>query len=464
MKQQVPTIEKERFRYNTFNLMVGNTIANSRSGDTARWHARLAALLAASGKYDSAAAHYGRALRVLDEVTTADSNPENGTQRLKWRLQWQFELAATEAKRGRHQDAIALYQEILKTEPECVEVQVNLAAQLAIVDASRLEEALGLCMRALALRPVFAEAHYNRNMLLRRLGRQSEAVRVYWEYLVRDIGADIVKQSMPEELARAVLSSDGVGLELRTGILSCDGSEDVYASEDNGVTVVCVKWGTKYGAEYVNRLYNSTMRHRGGLHVAFACLTDNIEGIDLHVNLTILLLDGGWKGWWNKCQLFSSAISAKLRALGHSRCLYLDLDTVVVGPLVDLLMWSPPSGVLGLLKTDQMANEQREGGYNSSIMAWRIDNDADAASLLFLYSFLHAHFAAVSKYIYKFDHWLEMAHASARFLEDIFPDQIVEYRSLDEEAVSPPNATIVCFPLLPKPHSATAPWVAQHWV
>ncbi|KAF1786266.1 hypothetical protein GQ600_19072 [Phytophthora cactorum] len=40
-------------------------------------------------------------------------------------------------------------------------------------------------------------------------------------------------------------------------------------------------------------------------------------------------------------------------------------------------------------------------------MAWRIDNDADAASLLFF------------KYIYKFDHWLEMAYASARFLEDI---------------------------------------------
>ncbi|ETP48688.1 hypothetical protein F442_05643 [Phytophthora nicotianae P10297] len=448
--------------------MAGNRIATSGSVDTARWHAKLAALLAASGKYASAAAHYRRALRILEEVTVADYNPEDDMQRLKWRLQWLFELAATEAKRGQHQDAIALYQEILQTEPECVEVQVNLAAQLAILDASRLEEALELCMQALALRPDFAEAHYNRNMLLRKLGRQSEAVCVYWWYLTRDIGADIVKESMPGELARAVLSFNGVNQELRTDRLNCDDSEKILcnqASEGNGVTVVCIKWGSKYGVEYVNRLYNSVMRYCGALHVAFVCLTDNAEGIDHHENLTILALDGGWKGWWNKCQLFSSAMTAKFRSLGHSRCLYLDLDTVVVGDLVELFMWSPPSGVLGLLKTDQMANEQRQGGYNSSIMAWRIDNHARAASLQFLYRFLHAHFCVINKYIYKFDHWLEMANVYACYLEDVFPEQIVEYRSLDVEAVSPPpNATIVCFPLLPKPHSATATWVAQYWV
>ncbi|KAI9996274.1 hypothetical protein PInf_013657 [Phytophthora infestans] len=446
--------------------MVGYRIATiSGSASTARWHARLAALLAVSGKYGSAAAHYRRALDGLEEVTAANSNPESYAQRLKWRLQWQFELAETEAKRLRHQDAIALYQEILHMQPECIEVLVNLAVQLAIVDASRLEEALELCMRALALRPEFPEAHYNRNVLLRRLGRQSEAVRIYWEYLARDVGAGIDKGIMHDKLATVMMTSAGVNQEVRSDKLDDNNTLYDEASADNGVTVVCVKWGTKYGAEYVNRLYNSVMRHRGGIHVTFACLTDNAEGVDLHENLTLLPLGGGWKGWWNKCQLFSTATSVKLRSLGHSRCLYLDLDTVVVGKLVELLIWSPPSGTLGLLKTDHMANEQRESGYNSSIVAWRIGIDAGEASLLFLYNFLHAHFAAVSKYIYKFDHWLEMAHARACFLEDIFPDKIAEYRSLDEEAVSPPaNAAIVCFPLLPKPHNATAPWVAQHWV
>lgn len=445
--------------------MAGDKITSSLADD-ARWHARLAALLAASGKNESAAAHYRWALRGLEE--TVDGGPEDEAKRQRRCLQWQFELAATEIKRGHRQDAIILYEEILQAEPECVEVQVNLAAQLAIADASRLAEALELCMRALTLRPDFAESHYNRNMLLRRLGRQCEAINVYWGCIVHDIGADIVRESMPDEIARAVLPLHVLGRLPQADKSSCADGEDPscnQSGEDGRVTVICVKWGTKYGAEYVNRLYNSVMRQGGGLEFTFVCLTENAEGINLHANLKILPLDDDWKGWWNKCQLFSGALSGKLRALGLSRCLYLDLDTVVVGNLVDLLLWSPPSGVLTLLKTDQMTNEQREGGYNSSIMMWRIDTDEDAVSLQFLFSFLQAFFATVNKYIYKFDHWLEMAHPAACFLEDVFPDQIVEYRSLDEKTEAPPpNVTIVCFPLIPKPHRATAPWIAQHWV
>ena len=42
--------------------------------------------------------------------------------------------------------------------------------------------------------------------------------------------------------------------------------------------VICIKWGTKFGAEYVNRLYrmvqkNLTIPHR------FVCFTDNSEGL-----------------------------------------------------------------------------------------------------------------------------------------------------------------------------------------
>ncbi|KAL3669533.1 hypothetical protein V7S43_004920 [Phytophthora oleae] len=441
--------------------MVGSRIASSSSAD-ACWHARLAALLTASGKHDSAASHYRRALRGLDEAAV-DGNPEDEAQLRKRRLQWQFELAATETKRGCHQEAIALYEEILATMPECVEVQVNLAAQLAIADASRLEEALGLCLRALTLRPNLAEAHYNRNMLLRRLGRQSEAVRVYWGYIARDIGVETPRESMPNDLARAVLFSEGVPQIGKSSYVGTEGTRCNQAIEEGGVTVVCVKWGMKYGPEYVNKLYNSVMRNSTGLQVAFACLTDSAEGIDPHENLNILELDDGWKGWWNKCQLFSSVTLTKLRALGHGKCFYLDLDTVVVGSMVDLLTWTPPLGVLALLKTDQMANEQREGGFNSSVVAWRVDEET--TSLQFIYSFLQTHFATVSKYIFKFDHWLEMAHREACFLEDVFTDQIFEYRSIRGETIAPPpNAAIICFPLLPKPHQASVPWVAQHWV
>ena len=58
--------------------------------------------------------------------------------------------------------------------------------------------------------------------------------------------------------------------------------------------IVCMKWGTKYGPEYVNRLYAMVRRHlRGDFH--FVCLTDDAKGIraEAHEDInTITLLLG----------------------------------------------------------------------------------------------------------------------------------------------------------------------------
>jgi len=42
--------------------------------------------------------------------------------------------------------------------------------------------------------------------------------------------------------------------------------------------VVCVKWGTMYGPEYVNRLYGMVSRHITP-PFRLVCLTDNRQGI-----------------------------------------------------------------------------------------------------------------------------------------------------------------------------------------
>ena len=45
------------------------------------------------------------------------------------------------------------------------------------------------------------------------------------------------------------------------------------------VNVLCIKWGSKYGPDYVNRLHNMVRRH---LHrpFRFVCLCDDRAGID----------------------------------------------------------------------------------------------------------------------------------------------------------------------------------------
>ena len=45
------------------------------------------------------------------------------------------------------------------------------------------------------------------------------------------------------------------------------------------VNVLCIKWGTKYGSDYVNRLYRMVGRHLRR-PFRFVCLTDEPERID----------------------------------------------------------------------------------------------------------------------------------------------------------------------------------------
>ena len=42
--------------------------------------------------------------------------------------------------------------------------------------------------------------------------------------------------------------------------------------------IICMKWGDKYGPEYVNRLYNMVSRHLT-LDFQMVCLTDDSTGI-----------------------------------------------------------------------------------------------------------------------------------------------------------------------------------------
>lgn len=99
--------------------------------------------------------------------------------------------------------------------------------------------------------------------------------------------------------------------------------------------VLCIKWGTKYGPEYVNRLFTMVRRHLSGpFH--FVCLTDNADGIDPGVTclpippLDVKLRPGQRDGAWTKLTTFE----ADLHGL-RGTALFLDLDVVVVGSLDD---------------------------------------------------------------------------------------------------------------------------------
>ena len=92
--------------------------------------------------------------------------------------------------------------------------------------------------------------------------------------------------------------------------------------------VLCMKWGTKYGPEYVNRLYAMVRRHLKG-DFRFVCLTDRTDGVRSEVRCLpippLALPEGIPERGWKKLTTFE----ADLHGL-RGTALFLDLDVVIV--------------------------------------------------------------------------------------------------------------------------------------
>ncbi len=93
------------------------------------------------------------------------------------------------------------------------------------------------------------------------------------------------------------------------------------------VNVICMKWGTKYGPDYVNTLYSMVKRHLT-LPFRFVCLTDDTngftDGIESFPIPPLDIPDGPERGW-DKLVTFTSPLYDL-----QGQVLFLDLDVVIV--------------------------------------------------------------------------------------------------------------------------------------
>lgn len=107
------------------------------------------------------------------------------------------------------------------------------------------------------------------------------------------------------------------------------GIEGVFMGSSDK-NVICIKWGTKFGADYVNRLYNMVEKNLKIPH-RFVCFTDNDAGLADGIEVRDLppfeekkIPDKAWR----KLSLFNE----KLADL-EGTALFLDLDIVIKGDL-----------------------------------------------------------------------------------------------------------------------------------
>lgn len=126
--------------------------------------------------------------------------------------------------------------------------------------------------------------------------------------------------------------------------------------------VVCVKWGNKYPAIYVNVLKKMVARHTT-VPYTFHCLTDDPAGVDQDVNIVQLPKEPHIKTWWSKLWMFSPEMPVK------GNILFFDLDVVIFNNIDNLFDHKP--GKFMIIRDFNRCRIPEWKLSNSSCMRWQ---------------------------------------------------------------------------------------------
>jgi len=204
--------------------------------------------------------------------------------------------------------------------------------------------------------------------------------------------------------------------------------------------ICCIKVGTKYGPEYPNRLAAMVKRHMTEPY-EFICLTDN--GKDLNCDWSPI--KEKYPGWWSKMLLFKPHPVVKGR-----RVLFLDLDTLIIGPLKELTLYNGPFCIL--------RDFYRPEGYGSAVMSISAGYGG------------HIWESFIKDPAY----WISMKGGdqdcikrnvnNADLWQDRYPGKVVSYK-VDCQSGPPPGASVVCFHGVPRPADVVdmVGWVKEAW-
>ncbi|MEL6790409.1 MAG: hypothetical protein AAFO78_07515 [Pseudomonadota bacterium] len=104
--------------------------------------------------------------------------------------------------------------------------------------------------------------------------------------------------------------------------------------------IACMKWGTRYGPAFANRLYLAVRRQMKS-PFRFLCFTDDTTGllneIECHPLPPITLPPDIAETPWRKLSLWQSPLAG----ICDGDLLVLDLDLVITGPMDDFFTYAP---------------------------------------------------------------------------------------------------------------------------
>jgi hypothetical protein len=234
-------------------------------------------------------------------------------------------------------------------------------------------------------------------------------------------------------------------------------------SDDNVVTVLCVRFGNKYGIHYVQRLRNMLMRH---LTVPYelVCFTDDptpIEGVRL-----ITQTNSGYiRGWWHKVHMFDPHLPLK------GRILYVDLDVVICDNLDKLALFQRNEFV-GIRDFNRKFHASWKR-LNSSVMAWNAGNQSHIWEEFVKNPNLAMRLHGDQDWIWKTSHttlkfwpdeWIQSYKWEIRSKNELYiTGGKRAFREIRHDVVAPPGCSIAVFHGDPNPCTVYDNFVVDNW-
>ena len=220
--------------------------------------------------------------------------------------------------------------------------------------------------------------------------------------------------------------------------------------------VTCLKWGTKFTPEYVNRLFCG-VRRNVTVPFTFHCFTDNTEQLHPDIKTHPLPYDNV-EGWWYKLYMFSDEIDME------GRMLFIDLDTLITGNIDHFVTQDTGFVVL----RDLWAKKDNVG---SAIMSFEVGKYKHIWD-----TFIKNPQGAIASLRPHGDQkWVQKQQQKRIYWQDLYPKQVVSFKSECRNGL-PKGVRFVCYhgkPSIVESITTTTrvqrftipptPWVKEHW-
>ena len=322
---------------------------------------------------------------------------------------------------GAPKKALNYFHEYLRIEEPSTRVFCFLAR--AYNYSGNKDEAERILRHAVQLTPgdLEAQLHLGRVLMLNRRYREA---RECFEFLSFLYSEDFMVE---------------IGVKRSIAFLAGSVNTNIKKMSKVPATVVCVKYGSKYGPDYVNRLA-SMVRRWSSVELDFICFTEDARGLDTGIRILSLpktnSLGQDVHGWWYKLALFQQ----KFKEIG-SHMLYFDLDVVIPGMIDPLLFYDSDFA---------MASNFYAPSFSSSIMRFKNGARPD----------IWVDFSeSDAKKLPGDEDWISLKVPDA----DIFPEDWCTIYRLHAAQGVPERSIVVSFGGKPNPGDYPADWIREYW-